>query len=130
MKKIIFLGYQTIVAWFVILVVILETTAFATEQFDRKQVLADAVQIEKLLKKYHPNLHAHRTPKQIKKIWQDAKQKLPGHPKFLDAVILFQRMLAAVCDEHTSVVWSDRWADSKLGITKLFPVGLVDLKGG
>lgn len=102
----------------------------ATSALTRKQVLEDAKATEVLLKKYHPNLYAHRTPKQLQSIWRNAKSQLPDNPNYLDAATLAQQMLAAVCDEHTLIKLSESWfsnnwiySDGK--ISGFFPRNLV-----
>ena len=82
---------------------LLPLNATAKSTLTRAQVLEDARTLEDLLKRYHPNLYAHRTPKQIGVLWANAKGRVPDSPDYLDAATMAQQMLAAVCDEHTEV---------------------------
>lgn len=109
---------------------ILVDVSSAEPALTRKQVLADAKTTEALLKKYHSNLYAHRTPKQLQSLWRKAKSQLPDKPNYLDAATLAQQMLAAVCDEHTLVTLSDSWVSSNWvygngEISGFFPRNLV-----
>ena len=99
--------------------------AFAEETLTPQQILKDAKQLEFLLRKYHPNLHAHRSIQQLNILWKTAKSDLPEKPVFLDAVTLFQKQLAAACDEHTLVRKTRRWQIGKNWLSGYFPAGLV-----
>lgn len=105
-------------------------TASSQTALTRAQVLEDGKTTENLLKKYHPNLYAHRTPKQINRIWSKARSQVPENPNFLDAATLAQKILAAVCDGHTLVRlnegWiSDNWIYTNRKINGFFPENLV-----
>ncbi len=104
---------------------IMTSYAFSQSTFTRDQVLQDAQSLEKLLKKYHPNLYAHRQPSKLNSIWKNVKSKLPNSPSYLDAATLFQQILAAVCDEHTEVLRNNRWTSSSPSVSQYFPFGLV-----
>lgn len=97
-----------IIALFISFQILVDVSS-AEPALTRKQVLADAKTTETLLKKYHPNLYAHRTPKQLQSLWRNAKSQLPENPNHLDAATLAQQMLAAVCDEHTLINLSESW---------------------
>lgn len=101
--------------------------AFAQKALTREQVFEDAKITEEILKKYHPNLNAHRTQAQIEAIWAEAKARLPESPNVLDAATLIQQMLAAVCDEHTSVKPEKDWISKEGQVSGVFPSGLVIL---
>lgn len=105
-------------------------TAASQTTLTRAQALEDAKATENLLKKYHPNLYAHRTPKQINRLWSEAKSQVPENPDFLDAATLAQKILAAACDAHTQVNldknWiSDNWVNKDGKISGVFPKNLV-----
>lgn len=55
----------------------------------------------------------------------DAKTRLPEAPELLDAAILFQQMLAAVCDEHTNVVRTTPLTDDHSGRDRVLNGGIV-----
>ncbi|MEM1045315.1 MAG: S41 family peptidase [Pseudomonadota bacterium] len=97
----------------------------AQKVLTREQVLQDAKVTEEILKKYHPNLNAHRTQAQIEAIWDEAKARLPDSPNVLDAATLIQQMLAAVCDEHTGITSDQKWLSDQAQVEGLFPIGLV-----
>ena len=121
-----FLGVQIIAGMLLFLTLV--DSAVSQTALTRKQLLEDAKTTEDLLKKYHPNLYAHRTSKQIKSIWNAARSQVPDNPNFLDAATLAQKMLAAVCDEHTFVHLDEKWIYRKDRATRFFPTGLVVLK--
>ncbi len=98
---------------------------FAQKALTREQVLQDAKVTEDILKKYHPNLNAHRTQAQIEAIWTEAKARLPESPNVLDAATLIQQMLAAVCDDHTGVRSEKDWISKKGEVSGVLPTGLV-----
>lgn len=105
-------------------------TASSQTALTRAQVLEDAKTTENLLKKYHPNLYAHRTPKQINRLWSKAKSQVPDNPSFVDAATSAQKILAAVCDEHTLVSlnasWiSNNWVYKNRKINGFFPKNLA-----
>ncbi|MEM1045316.1 MAG: S41 family peptidase [Pseudomonadota bacterium] len=104
-------------------------SVFAKNNLDRDQVLRDAKTTEDLLKKYHPNLYAHRTARQIATIWSDARAQVPDNPTFLDAATLSQKILAAACDGHTQIRLNDTWIHGNGRIPGLFPTGLVIVDG-
>ena len=91
----------------------------------KQQVLEDANQVERYLKKYHPNLYSHRSPKELKRLWVKYKSQIADQSNYLDAVTLYQKMLAAVCDEHTGVQLDQSLVSQNLRDNRVFPFGLV-----
>ena len=51
----------------------------SNRKFNRDDVIKDAKLLQTLLKRYHPNLYAHRKSRALEKIWKSALQEL-GHP--------------------------------------------------
>ncbi len=76
--------------------------------YSKKQVLVDIKQLVGLLKKNHPNLYSHQSPKKFKATIKTVKGELPNKLSRLDAAIQFQKILASVCDEHTRIVFSPK----------------------
>ncbi len=73
------------------------------KNYTQKQVAKDIEYLVKTLKRRHPNLYAHKSPKEFKAIVKDVKSTLIGTYDYYDLLPVFQTILAAVCDEHTSV---------------------------
>ena len=96
-------------------------------QLTRSDILQDAKQVEKRLKKYHPNLLAHRTSKQLRSRWNTLKKDIPAYPNYLDAATFFQKMLAAVCDEHTKIELKNKLVLKALRNSGVFPKKLTVL---
>ena len=104
---------------------ILVDQAIGQTQISRTQVRQDATQIETLLLRFHPNLYAHRSPAELKKIWRRVKSDIPNKPNVMDAAIAFQKILASVCDEHTGLRVNDIRKVTKHDYERYFPLNLV-----
>jgi len=104
-------------------------TASSQTALKRAQILEDAKATENLLKKYHPNLYVHRTPKQINRLWNEARSEVPENPDFLDAATVAQKILAAVCDEHTTIKLNKSWLFGRGHISNFLPTGFVIADG-
>ena len=79
-----------------------------SKNYSKKQVLADLKQLVGLLKKNHPNLYAHQSPKKFKATIKRVKGELTQTLSRLDAATQFQKILASVCDEHTGIIFSPK----------------------
>ena len=73
--------------------------------FPRDQVLADLKQTETLLKRYHPNLYAHRNAKKLRILFKQVRSEVEDWQTLSRTALQVQRMMAAVCDEHTALNW-------------------------
>ncbi|MCP4185106.1 MAG: hypothetical protein GY761_17645 [Hyphomicrobiales bacterium] len=73
------------------------------ETFTYKQILKDIDFVVKNLKIYHPNLYAHKKPREFKKIVDEVRKSIAPNEDYYSALPKFQRIMAAVCDEHTSI---------------------------
>ncbi len=83
------------------------------KNYTQKQVAKDIEYLVKTLKRRHPNLYAHKSPKAFKAIVKNVKSTLNGTYDYYDLLPVFQTILAAVCDEHTSVVFKFPFFDGK-----------------
>jgi len=54
-----------------------------------------------------------------------AQSQVPESPNILDAVTLSQKMLAAVCDEHTRAALNYNWIVETIPDFRIFPTGLI-----
>ena len=78
------------------------------KKLTQKEILADLTQLTKLLKSIHPNLYAHRSPKQMARLHKSIRSKVPkAGGTLLDAFIPIQQTLAAVCDGHTAAAYEN-----------------------
>ncbi len=78
-------------------------SAKSTNLLTKKQVISDLNQVEKLLKRLHPNIYAHRKREDIKRRFKLIKSSAKSTMSVWSTAALVQKMLAAVCDEHTKV---------------------------
>ena len=99
--------------------------SFAKTELSKAAILEDSGELQRLLVKYHPNLNSHKSTSQLVEIWQEAEALLPPKPKLADAAALFQKMLAAICDEHTSIFTRNRNKPWGIEGSKFLPFGLV-----
>ncbi len=71
--------------------------------FSKSQVGQDIDQLVKTLKRIHPNLYAHKKPKEFAAAVKAVRESVEPESSGDQAAVYFQRILGAVCDEHTSV---------------------------
>ena len=100
-----------------------------SKDFTKKQVLADINQLVGLLKKNHPNLYTHQSPKKLKATIKEVKSELTQKLSRLDAVIHLQKILASICDEHTSIVFSPKNERSTFESANFFTSSLISRQG-
>ena len=117
-----------------LLAVILSFTkpVFASENkssFSKKQVMSDLTQVVRLLKKFHPNLYTHRRPKEFQAIVKKVRGDLSEGMSRLDAITQIQKILASVCDEHTSIVLSPKNERPTFEQAKYFSSSLISRQG-
>ncbi|MDJ0612524.1 MAG: S41 family peptidase [Rhizobiaceae bacterium] len=101
------------------------THALSSERISRDLILEDVNRAKLLLRKIHPNLYAHRSQRELEKIWAGFEEKLPTNPTRLDAASLLQQILASVCDLHTYVSIDHALASNNLVGNSVFPTGLI-----
>ncbi|MEM1039033.1 MAG: S41 family peptidase [Pseudomonadota bacterium] len=71
--------------------------------FSTQDVRSDLKLLRTLLRAYHPNLYTHTRPKQLNARFNAVMGSVKGPMDFWNAAVKAQQMMAAVCDEHTSI---------------------------
>ncbi|MEM9676965.1 MAG: S41 family peptidase [Pseudomonadota bacterium] len=71
--------------------------------FSAQDVRTDLKLLRTLLRAYHPNLYAHTTRKKLNTRFNAVVGSVKGPMDFWNAAVKAQQMMAAVCDEHTSI---------------------------
>jgi len=89
--------------FYVLLCLISTNQLLQAQNFTREQVLEDISFVVKTLKSNHPNLYAHRKPKQFASMVEDVRESVDDEENYYGVLFKIQRILAAVCDEHTGV---------------------------
>lgn len=100
---------QTLTRIFFISVLIISigtvpNSAFAEEKrYTKKQINSDIDFLVKTLKRIHPNLFKHRKRNEFTAIVKNARANIPEQLDRYSILPVFQTILAAVCDEHTTI---------------------------
>jgi hypothetical protein len=88
---------------FTSVIVLLSSHQIRAETFTRAQVLEDIDFMVKTLKRVHPNLYAHRKPKEFNAVVKSVRGSVKTQETYYSVLPVFQKILATVCDEHTGV---------------------------
>ncbi len=75
----------------------------AEELISQKHLQSDITETYDLLKKYHPNLTAHKSRKELDVLYQRLLNSAPGQNTKWQAYLALSELVGAVCDEHTEV---------------------------
>ncbi|MEM8750460.1 MAG: S41 family peptidase [Pseudomonadota bacterium] len=84
-----------------------------------EKVRSDLKYLRKLLSRTHPNLYAHKGPKKLRREFNAIEAKVKGEMRMGEAMVRVQQLLAAICDEHTSINLRDTfehidWINTKI----------------
>ncbi len=85
-----FIGYQT-------------PGASARQQLSREELQADITEAYDFLKRYHPNLTAHKTRKELDELYNRIIDSVRQESSTEQALITLLELVGAVCDAHTTL---------------------------
>lgn len=77
--------------------------ALAGQEISRKELQADITEAYDILKRYHPNLTAHKTRKQLDALHNRVVASVPAASTTEQALVTLSELVAAVCDSHTTL---------------------------